>query len=130
MPNGLAMTILATNAKDKIAINERDDIYLRDILKEIKRTLNPKFECIVPVVPYDNLFEDYDETRKTNFLNALDAFISDADSAIKEPNELKSSRLWRKHLGDRFPEGEDKTEDEKTFASIVIGAKPSNPWAC
>lgn len=130
MPNGLAMTILATNAKEKVGINDRDDIYLRDILKEIKKTLNLKFECIVPVVPNDDLFKDYDATRKANFLNALDAFIDDADKAIKEPNELKASKLWRKHLGDRFPEGEDRNEDEKAFASIVTGAKPSNPWAC
>lgn len=129
MPNGLAMTILASNAKNKIVANERDDIYLRDILKEIKKTLDTKFECKVPVVPFDNLFEDYDETRENNFRTALKDFIVDADEAIKEPNELKASRLWRKHLGTRFPDGEDKNEDSKAFASYATGARSSNPWA-
>ena len=64
MPSGLAMTILAMNAKAKIALNDRDDILLTDILREIKKALAQKFECIVPVTPKDDLFADYDENRK------------------------------------------------------------------
>jgi hypothetical protein len=96
MPNGLAMSILASNAKEKIWMSERDDVTLKDILKEIKKTLGLKFECIVPVVPKDNLFKDYDDTRKNNFLTALHEFIIDAEKAIEEPNQLKASKLWRK----------------------------------
>lgn len=131
MPSGLAMTILASNAKDKIVLNERDDITLRDILKEIKKALNTKFECIVPVVPNDDLFKNYDNTRRKNFLQALDDFIADADSALKEENELKASRLWRKHLGSRFPEGKDeKQQNTSRFTTaIATGAATSNPWA-
>lgn len=133
MPSGLAMTILAANAKNNITFNERDDITLRDILKEIKRKLNEKFECIVPVVPYDDLFKDYDQSRKNNFLSALDDFIADADKAIDEKNQLKASRLWRRHLGDRFPEGEDKNEEDKTsepsLAALKRTAAVSIPWS-
>lgn len=128
MPSGLAMTILASNAKKKIVYNTRDDITLRDTLKEIKKALDSSFECIVPVTPKDNLFANYDESRKNRFLDALDDFIEDADKALKEPNQLKASKLWRKHLGDRFPLGEDINEDKAAFASIIVGAKPSNPW--
>ncbi|WP_256009787.1 hypothetical protein [Desertivirga xinjiangensis] len=32
MPSGLAMAILAVNAKEEIVLNEREDISLRDIL--------------------------------------------------------------------------------------------------
>jgi hypothetical protein len=131
MPNGLAMSILASNAKEKIVLNDRDDITLKDILKEIKKALDLKFECIVPAVPYDNLFDDYDDTRKNNFLTALKDFITDADSALKEENELKASKFWRKHLGDRFPEGEDKKEQSNSWvaAAAAVGAATSNPWA-
>lgn len=131
MPSGLAMTILAANAKDKIVLNDRDDITLRDILKEIKKALDTKFECIVPVVPNDDLFDNYDESRRKNFLQALNDFIADADSALKEENELKASKLWRKHLGSRFPEGKDeKQQNTSRFAAAVAaGAATSNPWA-
>lgn len=130
MPSGLAMTILAANAKDKIVLNDRDDITLRDILKEIKKALDIKFECIVPAVPKDNLFENYDNDRRKNFLQALDDFIADADSAMKEENELKASKLWRKHLGSRFPEGKDeKQQNNSRFSSAVFaGAATSKPW--
>lgn len=129
MPNGLAMTILASKAKERIVQNDRDDIYLKDILIEIKRFLDIKFECIVPAIPGDDLFQNYDDVRKRNFLEALKNFIQDAESALKEKNQLKSSKLWKKHLGDRFPEGEDKDEDEKLLSGLVLGAKSSNPWS-
>ncbi|MBO9732602.1 MAG: hypothetical protein J7623_28425 [Chitinophaga sp.] len=128
MPSGLAMSILAANAKDKIVLNDRDDITLKDILNEIKKALNTKFECIVPAVPNDDLFADYDKTRKENFRTALNEFLEDAEKAIKEDNQFKASKLWRKHLGDRFPEGEDKKEDSKLRSAAAIGAITSNPW--
>lgn len=130
MPNGLAMTILASNAMKKISYNsERDDITLKDILKEIQKELDKEFACEVPVTPFDNLFENYDEKRKNNFLSCLSIFVRDAEEAVKETNQLKASKLWRKHLGDRFPEGENKNEDMKQFAGIITGASGSNPWA-
>lgn len=131
MPNGLAMTILASNAKAKIILNDRDDITLKDIMKEIKKTLDKKFECIVPAVPNDDLFADYDETRRTDFMTALNDFIVDAEKALREDNQLTASKLWRKHLGNRFPEGEDKKEESQSryAAAIIAGAAKSNPWA-
>ncbi|NCP07189.1 MAG: hypothetical protein COZ16_04055 [Flavobacteriaceae bacterium CG_4_10_14_3_um_filter_31_253] len=128
MPSGLAMTILAMNAKNKIVLNDRDDILLTDILREIKKTLAQKFECIVPVTPKDDLFAEYDSTRKNNFLTNLDSFLADAEAALKEPNQLKASRLWKKHLGTRFPDGEDKNEQSKSNAATTSGAVLSRPW--
>lgn len=128
MPSGLAMTILAINAKGKIVLNDRDDILLTDVLREIKKALAQKFECIVPVTPKDDLFADYDTTRKNNFLNNLDSFLADAEAALKEPNQLKASRLWQKHLGTRFPDGEDKNEQTNSSAATTSGAALSRPW--
>jgi hypothetical protein len=128
MPSGLAMTILVSNAKANIFYNDRDDITLRDTLKEIKKALDLKFQCIVPAIPNDDLFKDYDKNRKDHFLNCLTTFIEDAEAAIREENQLKSSRLWRKNLGDRFPFGDDSTENKSKYTGLIIGAARSKPW--
>jgi Second Messenger Oligonucleotide or Dinucleotide Synthetase domain len=130
MTTGLALSILAGNAKDKIILNDRKDVTIRDILKEIKKALDLKFECIVPAAPNDNLFADYDETREKNFMDALNDFVDDSDTAIKKDNQLAASKLWRKHFGKRFPLGEDKNENPKSNSRFAIGASLSNPWAC
>lgn len=65
MPSGLAMTILAANTIQRIASNKRDDILLRDILVEIEKDLKDKFECMVPVLPHDDLFGEYAKQGKT-----------------------------------------------------------------
>lgn len=129
MPSGLSMTILAINASKNITLNDRNDILLKDILKEIKKTLDKKFECVVPVTPKDDLFQDYDSIRKNNFLNNLNSFIDDAENALKEKNQLKSSRYWQKHLGVRFPDGEDKDEEAIGGTKVIEESKKSNPWA-
>jgi hypothetical protein len=128
MPSGLAMTILSSNTLDKIVLNARDDISLRDVLSEIKKILDTKFECLVPVTPKDNLFSDYNQVRKDNFLSALNSFLDDANKAIREDNQLKSSKLWQKHLGSRFPDGKDESDNSKSKSSIAAGAASSNPW--
>lgn len=110
MPSGLAMSILVAN---NIKKNDREDIALRDTLKKIKEVLDSSFECIVPAIPNDDLFEDYDQTRKDKFLNNLKSFIEDANKAIDEKNQLKASKLWKNHLGDKFPEGVDEDTDAK-----------------
>ncbi|MEC4076170.1 CBASS cGAMP synthase [Myroides odoratimimus] len=127
MPSGLALTILATNAKNRIVLNERDDISLRDILKEIKRDLTNKFECIVPAVPKDDLLDSY--VNKDKFLDCLDRFIEDADRALFESNHRESSKAWRKHLGDRFPLGQNKEENRSlSSAAAALGAITSKPF--
>jgi len=131
MPNGLAMTVLACNTlEDATFESSRDDATLRNVLKQIRKNLKVKWECVVPVVPNDDLFKNYDEDRKTKFFNRLEGFIEDADKALNEKNQLKASRLWQKHLGSKyFPDGEDKDEEENVenvagLASVVGNKKP------
>lgn len=125
MPSGLAMTILAM---DNFQSNDRDDVALKFTLIEIEKALKAKFECIVPATPNDDIFEDYNQTKKDNFMYNLSSFISDIRKAVdEEKNYLKSSNLCQKHLGYRFPDGEDKDEekiDSKTVAPIVGTSKP------
>ncbi len=109
MPSGLAFTVLATK---NFVENDRDDISLYETLKAIRSDLILSFKCVMPTSPYDDLFADYDETRKDNFLDQLYEFIEDARLAIyDEEIQLKASKKWKNHLGDRFPEGLDKTEE-------------------
>lgn len=130
MPSGLAMTILAVN---NIQANDRDDVALKETLIKIQETLDDEFECIVPATPGDDLFENYDETRKKNFLNNLSDFIEDAKKALdNESNQLRASKLWKKHLGDNFPLGANEDVDSKEAAlraisnSVLGGSAYSN----
>lgn len=124
MPSGLAMTVLALK---NFQGNDRDDISLKFTLIEIEKVLKRNFQCIMPTTPYDNLFSNYTDTKHQNFMNNLSAFIEDAKKAIEEKNKLKASKLWRKHLGDRFPEGEDVNEESGNSSNIekvISGSKP------
>ena len=122
MPCGLVMTVLSLKYFQG---NDRDDVALKYILIEIEKHLKKDFKCIMPTTPKDNLFADYSEEKKKNFMDNLSSFIEDAKKAIEEPNHLKASKLWRKHLGERFPLGEDKSdENSKSLIKAIGTSKP------
>lgn len=126
MPSGLVMTILAMNHWQK---NTRDDISLKYTLIEIEKELKKEFKCVMPTTPKEDLFEGYDQTRKDNFMNNLAAFVEDAKKAVDtEKNQLKASRLWQKHLGDRFPDGKDEDEKDINAASLSSTIGSSKPY--
>lgn len=132
MPSGLAMTILLSNSSERLgSLNKRLDIAFLDLLKDIRSHLQIYgFHCFVPVEPKEDIFGEYDQTRQRNFLDRLYSIIEDGEKDLKEKNQLKASNLWRKHLGDRFPEGEDKDESDelKTQAAAYIHSTKSNPF--
>ncbi len=117
MPSGLAMTVLAMKHLQK---NDNDDVSLKFTLIAIEAELKKVFQCVMPTTPNDNLFADYDDKRKKNFMDNLAAFIVDAKAAVDdEKNQLKASRLWQKHFGKTyFPDGKD--EDEKTSSAGLL----------
>ncbi len=124
MPSGLAMTVLTMK---HFQSNSRDDVALKFLLVEIENGLKEKFSCNVPTTPKDDLFSNYPPTKESNFMDNLSKFIEDAKKAIDEKNELRASKLWKKHLGDRFPDGKD--EDEETthssnLKSIIGTSRP------
>ena len=122
MPCGLAMTVLSLKYFQG---NDRDDVALKYILIEIEKHLKKDFKCIMPTTPKDNLFADYSEEKKKNFMDNLSSFIEDAKKAIDEPNHQKASKLWQKHLGERFPLGEDKSdENSKSLFKAIGTSKP------
>ena len=114
MPSGLAMTLFSEKYLNP---NERDDIALKNTLIEMRDNLKINWQAIMPKKPGDDILATYSPVFKTNFLQALDDFIEDAEKAIKESCQLKASKLWRKHLGVRFPLGE--AEDTSDKASVL-----------
>lgn len=131
MPSGLAMTILAMN---NYAPHDRDDVALKNTLISIERALTPtstNFKCVVPATPNDDIFENYQEERKRNFMDNLSTFITDAKKAVDEEKNFKTaSELWRKHFGNRwFPIGKDEEEKlmEASKVAPVVGV--SKPYA-
>lgn len=119
MPTGLTMSVMACR---NIKHNDRDDICLRDTLKEIKARLKEEWSCKMPTTPHDDLLENY-SGNKDYFFECIDAFINDATKAIEqETNQLKASKLWQKHLGSYFPDGEDKDVDKQANALAGIAA--------
>ncbi|MFN8865098.1 MAG: cyclic GMP-AMP synthase DncV-like nucleotidyltransferase [Flavobacteriales bacterium] len=126
MPSGIAMTVLAMRHLQK---NDRDDVALKFTLIEIERVLKLNFQCVMPTTPKDDLFGDYDETRRENFMSNLASFKADAKTAVdEENNQLKASRLWQKHLGKTyFPDGKDEDQDtsgREAMKSVIGTSKP------
>lgn len=121
MPSGLAFTVLA---EKNFVENERDDISLYETLKAIQNSLKISFECVIPTTPFDDLFADYDQSRIDKFFNHLENIIGDARIAIyTDDNQRKASKRWKKHLGDRFPEGLDENIDKAEEALLQSANK-------
>lgn len=117
MPSGMIITILITENVEYR--KDRNDIALKETLVNIQAKLNRNFVCYRPTTPDDeDLLKDY--AHKDYFMNCLANFIDDAKEALREKNFKKSTELWRKHLSDRFPLGEDK--DDTSSNSIGLSA--------
>lgn len=118
MPPGFILTILATN---NISYNDRDDVALKETLENIQNEIDDSkggiFECYRPTTPSDeDLFANYSNTRKNNFLTYLDSIITSAKQAINGTNPKESCLKWQKHFGDRFSCSTAKDEDEQSSA--------------
>jgi hypothetical protein len=118
MPSGFIMTILASN---NISYDDRDDIALKETLENIQNSINKdyggKFECKRPTTPKgEDLFANYSDTKRDNFLNQLSNFVTSAQQAINGNNTKESCLKWQKHFGDRFSCSTAKDEDEQSNA--------------
>ncbi len=122
------MTILA---EANIEYHVRDDESLKCTLANIEDMLDTKWECFMPTYPEDDLFEEYDDTFRKNFMKGLGTFVEDAEEALKTDDEEKASKLWHKHLGDRFPIAEkDKSKSNvKSVGALGTIAGVNKPWA-
>lgn len=111
MPSGIALSVWAAKNYSE---NERDDISLYETLKKI----NDSFflgvvSCTNPATPGDDLTSKLDQDQKDKFKSELKSIIEDAEKALNSKNQLEASKLWIKHLGDKFPLGEDADVDKR-----------------
>lgn len=127
MPSGLILTILI--AENAVYRTDRDDIALKETLQAIQYKLKPPYECKRPTTPVgENLLADYNHIDY--FLRCLDNFVKDATKALEERNIRRATEWWRKHLGDRFPLGEDKDENTTSSAGLASIIPPiTKPFA-
>lgn len=118
MPSGIALAVWA--AKNFLAASDRDDQCLLKLLKAIQTAVYFSVTCYSPVEPFDDLTAKLSIDQKDRFKTELDNFCAEAQKAIDEPNQLKASKIWRKYLGYRFPEGVD--EDTESRANALLAS--------
>lgn len=126
MPSGLILTILVA---ENAVYRDRDDVALKETLLAIWSKLKIHFVCKRPTKPTgENLLSDY--AQKDYFLSCLEKFANDAQKALQEKNFKKATEFWRKHLGERFPLGEDKEETQNASARLGAMIPPTTkPYA-
>lgn len=127
MLNGLTMTVLSVN--NFVSVDNRDDESLYKTLLEIHKSLKSKWTCIMPATPNDDLLRGYDQKVKDNFIKALSTLIDDAKKALDSQSNYEATKLWKKHLGHRFPLApDDKKSDQRTsqeaIGTIIGSNKP------
>lgn len=118
MPSGIALAVWA--ARHFSADIDRDDKCLLNLLNAIKFAVEYSVTCFAPVEPFDDLTAKLTKVQKENFVNELKTFCEDAQKAVDEKDHLKASKIWRKYLGDRFPEG--VSEDDEKRAKALLGS--------
>ncbi|OIQ22185.1 MAG: hypothetical protein BM557_02075 [Flavobacterium sp. MedPE-SWcel] len=131
LPSGFELSILAT---DNYVDSDNLDEAFRETVKSIDETLNKEngFKCYRPTTPSgEDVFENYSETRKNNFLSTLRSLKDDCIKASEESNFKKASEiLIDKQFGSRFPKGEDEDQQVKndalktSLASALVTPKP------
>ena len=127
MPSGLVMSILC--AENAVYRKDRDDIALKETLLNIQSKLQKEFVCYRPTTPEgEDLLANF--THKDYFMACLADFINDAKASLQEKNLLKATELWRKHLSNRFPLGENKNDTSNSSSGLGAIIPPTTkPYA-
>lgn len=132
LPSGFELTILAT--ENYVDADNLDEAFRKTVRKINDKLNEPNgFKCIRPTTPKgEDVFAEYSETRKTNFLNKLLQLVEDCEKAAEEKNYKKASEILRENqFGTRFPLGEDKDEESKSdalFSSLSSAIIPPKPY--
>lgn len=113
---GIELTVLATKSFCKY--EGRDDKSLRETVNNIINEIEYNFHCYKPVAPYEDLFENTTETRKSNIITGLKALKDNLDNAMEETDEKKASEILRdKAFGTRFPLGKETKKSNYTASN-------------
>lgn len=126
MPSGCIMTMLA---EKHYVSDDRDDVSMQKILTAIydELSVDDGFHCYRPTFPNnEDLFDNYSEKRKNDFLSELRTFKNDAEKAIESKNQYNACVRWQKHLGDRFCCSTAKDVDEDASHQSFAGSVRNN----
>ena len=80
----------------------------------------------MPSTPHDDILANTDYTFRVNFMNALSDLISDAEEALEVGSKHKASKLWKKHMGTRYPLApeENTVGNRAALAGLIGNNKP------
>lgn len=125
LPSGMVFTILAVEHYSPM---ERDDETLLNILEKIQEAIDDvkfksaSYSCYRPTVDTtENLMDKYSsETRKKDFLRALDSFIISGKQALILKSKKDACAKWQRHLGSRFPCANIVEDDEQLAKSFAF----------
>lgn len=101
MPKGVALTVLAATYYCQ---HQRDDVSFMQTLTNMQQALTAKWQCKMPVAPYDNLLKSLSGADKKVFLSRLDALITQGQQAITTTRKLTALSIWKKQFGLYFSE--------------------------
>lgn len=120
--SGLALTILVVNHH---CHDERDDVALVRTAEVIHGYLAAGGCVIKPVKPYDDLSARWSTAQRTRLIEKLENLKARGQDALDEEKRTVAAGIWRKLLGDRFPEAEPDKEEEsgarKTSRPAILG---------
>ena len=115
LPSGLILSILA--CRNYVGDEDYEKAFSKTV-SAINGALGEAYECYRPTTPNDeDLLESF--THKDYFLDQLQKLDDDGKKAVSESSQKKASELWRKHFGNRFPEGEDEQERQSNNDSLT-----------
>lgn len=125
LPSGMVFTVLAANyfVAD---YPERDDAALVATAKGIYDALSEEFSVKRPISPFEELLEDWSDTKEQNLLTKLNSLVNTGQRALDVASQSNAINEWEKVFGDNFPEGDPEGSNElskamKTEAPAIIG---------
>jgi hypothetical protein len=132
MPSGLILTVLAAQ---NFRSDRQDDMSLAYTAAAISNAAYPVFCVHNPVDSEEELTARMTDEQKTRFQEAISDLAYDAVNAIDNNDAEEASKLWRRQLGERFPNIKkaikigQKQEDVAKLAAFYGAKNPAKPWA-
>jgi hypothetical protein len=120
--SGIALTILAS---EQFCKHDYDDQALVSTVSNMITHLEWGGAIKKPVTPYENLAANWTDVQRQNFIDALKNLRDRGQDALDEEERSVASGIWRKLLGDRFPEVEPDDTAGKSISEAAI--KTSSP---
>lgn len=105
LPSGLAFTVWVENY---YVAHKRDDVAFiltaSNLFNHLKDDYwSPKFwDCIMPVLPHDDLLDNLDTKQKYNFKEALKNLVEEGMGALKSNDYEYAMGIWKKQCGRWF----------------------------